>query len=1190
MEKSALPPLAILALFLLCGCVQQLPADKRLLCLDLTSKSHAFLPECKTQQECFSGLEKTLFDFDESQFSPEIQREIDSYKNSAAASWAYFNEAGGNIDEIHGICGYSGNISLLPQQLNELTHNLHKAFEFSDSANRQSFAILLLEENDLRRQDINMAKEEPLFNDFAAISENLAAVSADNYCGPGSGNYSCFYLREMQSLNMLVQSTGFSSRLTAETTVLDLLEGKSKAIANYSEKILKIPFLSGVLPSFVSYINNYFRLNDAVGGLETIPAFGFLQQYGRFMGTDNSCLQKFSSMLKSDSLHRAGLRQRNSVIAAEISGKTIAAQAGIETLKGSEYASFDGNFLQELYAAVGQESAIATQRYSIRDFTEFNREAEKQLEGFRAEAGRIEREDTLGAISLGKKSSALKELNAKLQQLQENIEFLSSDVISGLLVLCGERIAMIKSRLEDAELPEEYLLQAADLKARVRYRAGLFSSARTEKEKLSACRSSVEEFNRFTAALKDFESYNLAEKTALEGCFSFINAVLGAKQRSINLDDFLPRQQRLMSIEKPYADIAAVERICSSLRSDIENFLRGSESVREAESFFAGSKGAIETLRLVNKRDGKSLGDSTLENFESQFRHFSGFFSGATLALEKAVPVLDELKSGLGEFSSSLSDAVGSAVASFAERNAVVRIEEASASDGASSGVVSVSFENPFGGVDGLLTLKVPFDSTLGSILLSSPNIGGVRSNGSQILVDLNGLPPGGTAFSFSTTESIRLSETTELVSADSGDAFLRKKVEINCTESLPKAQIKLQLLDSSEAVFSNILATVEGRPVQHSLQGNSISFIIAGCSGKRNAAIDFHVLDPVRLSSRITGETSDKNSVVYSYEITVENRLPIDLKELHVSIPLQLGGSEIKKIELADSSGKKLPGSLLQGKILTGIALLRALQSETLSLAVSVPAKSQLPPIALQPAGADSGKEAAQGDNAPDENVLLAGHRIDSLGSAIAAGEEKIAVLKKAFSSVSARDLVSAKYIPPISEAELDRLLLKLNNAKSALSKKTVLDFISLSEAGNFSAASKKAAQFSEKLGEDQAAVGQIGAQLENALNALKEDAFSSYNSAVELFNRAPENSAAEGALESAKSALAKEDFLAVIVNSKKAASLLPASGAKSGFDFPLLAVPPILAVALVVAVRFRKKKTEKQRKRQLRRILRNW
>ena len=1189
MEKWPLPLLAILALFLSSGCVQQLPADKRLLCLDLTSKSHAFLPECKTQQECFSGLEKNMFDFDESQFSPEIQREIDSYKNSVAASWAYFNEAGGNIDEIHGICGYSGNISMLPQQLNELTHNLHKAFEFSDSANRQSFAILLLEENDLRRQDINMAKEEPLFNDFAAISENLAAVSADNYCGPGSGNYSCFYLREMQSLNMLIQSTGFSSRLTAETTVLDLLEGKSKSIANYSEKILKIPFLSGVLPSFVSYINNYFRLNDAVGGLETIPAFGFLQQYGRFMGTDNSCLQKFSSLLKSDSLHRAALRQRNSETAGEISERIIAAQAGIETLKGSEYASFDGNFLQELYAAVGQESAIATQRYSIRDFTEFNREAEKQLGGFRAEAGRIEREDTLGAISIGKKSSALKGLNAELQQLQENIEFLSGDVISGLLVLCGERIAMIKSRLEEAKLPEEYLLQAADLKARVRYRANLFSSAGSEKEKLSACRSSVEEFNRFTAALKDFESYNLAEKTTLEDCFSFINAVLGAKQRSIILDDFLPRQQRLMSIEKPYADIAAVERICSSLRSDIENFLRGSESVREAESFFAESKDTIETLRLVNKRDGKSLSDSALENFESQFTHFSGFFSGATLLLEKALPVIDELKSGLGEFSALLSDAAGSAIASFAERNAVVRIEEASAADGASSSVVSVSFENPFGGVGEPLTLKVPFDSTLGSILLSSPNIGGVRSNGSQLLVDLNGLPPGSTAFSFSTTESIRVSETTELVCADSGDAFLRKRIEINCIESLPKAQIRLQLLDSGEAVFSGILATFEGRQVQHSLQGNSISFIITECSGKRNAAIDFHVLNPVRLSSRIIGETSDKNSVVYGYEITAENTLPIDLKELQVSIPLQLGESEIKKIELADSSGKKLHSSLVQGKILTGIALLRALQSETLSLAVSVPAKSR-PPLSLQPAGADSGKEAAPGNNAPDENTLLAGHRIDSLKSTIAAAEEKIALIKKAFSSVSARDLVSAKYIPPISEAELDRLLLKLNNAKSALSKKTVLDFISLSEAGNFSAASKKAAQFSEKLGEDQTAVDQIGAQLENALSALKEDAFSSYNSAVELFNTAPENSAAEGALESAKSALAKEDFLGAIVNSRKAASLLPASGAKSGLDFPALIVPPILAVALVVAVRFRKKKMEKQRKRQLRRILRNW
>ncbi len=1190
MKKIALGS-AMLLLLLSSGCVQSLPADKRLLCLDLTEKSYAFIPQCEEQEKCFSALHKSTFDFDESLLSPAVQSGLYRYKNDVAMSWLYFNRARRNIDEIHAACSYKKDVSILPAQLNELTHNLHQAFAFSDRANKQSFAVLLLEGDDLVEQDINSIKEEPLFNDYITINHNLTAFSSPATCQGESSGYACFYITEMQAVENLIARTGFSSRLVQETTAFDLLEGQKKTLQQYVDVTFQIPFLAQALPAFIPYLNDYFKLMGALDSLATFPAFQFLQAYNQFMGTGNSCLSRFSSIMKSDVLHRKELLQRNDELLSQINARIDSVQQSVNALLSRRYASFDANFFQELYAGLGQQSSIAAQRYSISDFSELNRKAEEELAGFKLELQRLQQLESLGMLSLGKKASALKELNNRLLLLQENIQFLAEEVVQGLLVLCNERASAISTELDDAELPSDYLLQAADLKARARFKLNLFQEAAATEEKLFRCRAMVDEFKRFSQALLDFQSYQLEEKTNLQECSSFLSTVFGSTQSSIDLSDFLLRYQQLQSLEKPYEDIAAVARLCNSLQSDVTMFLQQHSAVRSIEADFSACRDLLEGARLLNARDPSVLSDSSLDSLESQFGHFQDFFSGNSLLFEKAIPVLPELQQGLQQFVLSLGEKTEQAIASFVQRNAVISIEQSP--DSSTIEIVSLTFSNPFRAIQKPLTLQVPFPNTVGSIIYSTPNVASLRSHSRELLVDLNCLPPGETKLSFSTAEIFEVKQSIELLSVSSDEALFKKTVAVHCLQPLPLVQIQATLIDSNELLFENISVYSSERQLDFLQQHNAVSFSLSDCSGKHTATVLFSVPKPVALTTHFLEENQlDENTTIYTYTIEATNKLPFELRNVEARLPVQFKESGTKGIELLAPDGKKLEFSMLPGKkIAFTLPLLLPMQGgKAFFLHIAVPRESDFQPAFFQDSNSSADAQANPGSSR--EAAKGVSQKISSFQSTVQSAEEKLALLESMFAAVSEHDLISAKYIPPITEAELNRLKLKLSSLKTILSKKTLQDFISLDEQGDFDAALLKSKQFEADLEEKQMQAEQIDSQLSNAVNTIKEDALASYNSAAALFNNSREgNKEAGEEVQKAQGALKSGDFLKAIGSAKNATALMTAANAASvPLDFPVLLVPIAIAVALVLFVRFKKEKMQRVRAGQVKRIASNW
>jgi len=666
MANKTLPVLALALLLLLSGCLERLPEDQRLYCLDLTGQSYGFVPECDSQNDCFSKLGKKFFSFDHSVLGSQTREKLNGYRNNIAQSWLYFNNAKKNISQIKKICQANNNMAGLIFHLNELTHSMAKAFEYADKANRQSFEILALEQQDLNAQDIHLAREEPLFNDFAAIKDNLNSLNSKS-CK--KENLACFYLRQTASFEALVRQTGFEDRILSQENIFGIAEGYTGSLSE-----LKIPLIGQAISPILSFLSNLSNAQKAIQGLEAVSAFQFIQTYGNFAGTSNSCLEKFSTLIKSDALNRAGLIGRNNKLEQQAWQGLEQTEQAMDSLLSEEYTSFDQNFFQSLYSGLGQDSTIAAQRYSIRDFGELHAKSKAKLSSLKKRLLGLQGQESLNQLSLGAKANALKQLNSEIALLKENLAFLSSEIINGLLVLCEQRAGFIEAKIEKASLPEDYLVNAIDLKARANFKAKLFKQAKG-KEKLLQCREMVLEFERFEKALADFQEYELQEKLLLEECFSWLGKTFReAEQSGISLDSFLFRLQELGRLEKPYPDLSLVQRNCLSLKKDIKDFIERQPRPQNAQTLFSSSKDLFSSLEQANQ-DGL-FPSSKLASLNEKLSYFQSFFPNGRLSLDKALPLLPDLELSLEEFHGLLAQETQSINALLADQNIAIQQDQ----------------------------------------------------------------------------------------------------------------------------------------------------------------------------------------------------------------------------------------------------------------------------------------------------------------------------------------------------------------------------------------------------------------------------------------------------------------------------------------------------------------------------------
>ncbi|MBN1941087.1 MAG: hypothetical protein JW772_02805 [Candidatus Diapherotrites archaeon] len=789
--------LLLLALLLCSGCLsQELSEDARFACIDLSSQAYAFVPECETQEKCFEKANAELFDFDSAVFSSQVREKIFYYKNNLALSWLYFNKVRENLKEINRVCSSRSDTAVLARAVNELNHNLISAFIYSDNASKISFEILILEQADLEHEKIELIKEEQLFNDYVLLKQNVNDLQSGNN---SSNTFASYYLRQMNDLESLMQQTGFSKTFIDEITPLDFLEKYDSEILKEAdlEQSLEIPFLTPILDSFVSFLNTFFRMSSASHALERMPAFGFLQAYNNLAGFENSAAKRFAALLQSNALHRKQLVESNFSIETSVSQKIQIAESKISEISEKDFAGFDSNFFSSLHFLLGQDSSIATQKFSIQDFSNFRENALQELLPLKTEFYALQQSSFTNSVSLGERTLKLKELESGAETLLANLGYLDYETIQGLDLLCRERLNRISDFLLEQEFPDNVLLRIADLKARILFKANSFDNSDSFGERLLLCRRALEEFNDFKLAFNDYEEYGIQNEIFVSDCFDFMERLFSVNSE-IGLSDFRLRFEKIRALAESRPDIQTLYSSCSALKEDTLSFLNNNYRVLKLKESFSNTRELLGNLELIDLYSEAIVSDSALDSFSSRLGKLAKYFVSGELDFVKLLPLLSELEDTLFSLEAELSENFGRAVAEFVSQNHVF--------DGDSNSMKLI-LSNPFGETERVV-LKIPVPENLSEFQLPEDFF----VSNENLVIDLNSLPLGGFAFEFPSkkqglpAQDLNYSLQEEIVS----DSALKSTAE-NALDRI--STFSNLLADGLPKKFSKLFALLESVP-----------------------------------------------------------------------------------------------------------------------------------------------------------------------------------------------------------------------------------------------------------------------------------------------------------------------------------------------------------------------------------------
>ncbi len=907
--------IALLSLVLLSGCVgQELTTGQRQKCIELSSGSYASVPTCNSQQQCFEKVESEFFGFEEGVFNPRVREEIFTFKNRLAASWLYFNRSRKNAVKINEICSTGRNISGLPAEINELNHYLRLALFHSSNAFEHAFSAMALEAHFLEQDEVELISEEPVFEYLVELNKNFSELEA------GSGeSFAAHYFRNSEKLSALVARTGFSRRIIEEKNLLDLLDGKMGFVSKEMQKrlSLKIPFLGTALDSFVSYLNSTLKLRQASLVLPEFPSFEFFISYNDFAGTQNSSARRFSALLFGGSSAKSVLAERNAESRKSISEKLALIESAISNLSPKASASLDQNFAASLYSLLGKESSIEAQHFGINSLSDFEEKAGQELLELKARFNSIRQKALLGELSLGAETLALKETLADANELLANIDYLSSEVVEGAILLCEQRISQVNKTISSISGAGTAI---ADLKARIRFKAEKFGAA-GDVEKMLLCRDVLFDFQSLLFALENVDEFNAMQLGSLGQCTAKANSLLSNEVAGVDFGDLRARLNSINAIPASAENAQMLNGFCEALERDIGSRLNQSRQARELVLGFEHCVKLFHGLELVSSRFPESVSEKAVSKYSERIGSLEKYFSKTGLKAETALPVFASLAEQVeiieGELEQSTSNAVDFAISksfsvSFFPRSIPVLGETVLSK-------ARLVIENPLPfPVEGMRSIRIPFKATLGEIVSFPPHFVSAGLAGEELVLVLDSLPVGFTVVDFDSELQTSFLESTELVSANQDSALFKKTISTELDGLIPRVLVK-SVLAEPELEVSNPRIYLGGQELEFSKNKNEVSFLLDGLGGKQSVIIFYSIERPILVNAEVV-ESKQISGLrgVARIRLSLTNRLSTPLEKVQIKVPLELEGKGVKVRELTDASGKKQKFELLSGNNLS--------------------------------------------------------------------------------------------------------------------------------------------------------------------------------------------------------------------------------------------------------------------------------
>ena len=877
------------------GCLDlsKLSGEQKSLCNALSTNTATLIPECRSEDECMKKAKEAI-QIDSSEFSEQVKKKISLFEKKIASSWVQLNKSRKILNEINSICSQK-NTSGLSLKLNELINYLDLSVKEINESNKIALDLIESEKKELEFNEIQLIKEEKLFNDYINLISNLNDLGAENH---NSNSFASNYLKDLMELNQLSSGIGVNSSKSSflQIDFFNTLANFDSIVKenlgfNLNFGLLQFPLIKDYL--FTSIKNSLFSSNYSVANeaLKKMNPQKIFSVFDSMIGKENSNLLIFSKMLNENALHRKELREKKEMLAKEIELKANEVSLKINSFDSEKFKAIDEKFFEELIISSKKETEIKSRSINLSELNEFD-SIVKEFLGLKKEFNELITSSEFQKIGFA--LSSLREKENRFQEINERIEFLDNDLTGYVIDLCNAKTSLVSDTLNSINLPKEFI-EVIYLKNKAKNKLSDYSKA-DNSEKISLCRSISDEFNEFKKALENFNQYKLGFESEIESCIEDAKKIVLSESR---FNSFKERLNLLLSLSKPYENSIQLIESCSQFKSELLNFLP--EAGKINEKFFK----AVNYLKKIEFLDADESG-----KFEKEFIELSSFFKDNNLLPEK----FRELNE------------IAIKVNSFFERIRLKLIELTEKNLSEETQVVFFSFNAPIAGESSENELKIvienPFFDELNEelffeielngkeieLIKKSLNVSEVKLDGNKLRIQLNSLPAEQQSIELKLiSRNSSVKEKNSVKSMNLNEALIQREIEINSDYFIPVLEVKTVLYENFSLV-KGITAFDSGKAINFTLNENEVSFFLEDVKSGRKAFMEFFVDDSLELiRNEIQLNELNENVSEISQEFTLKNNLELDAEKIIVPISFGLNLGSLQEIKFFSLKGEKI-------------------------------------------------------------------------------------------------------------------------------------------------------------------------------------------------------------------------------------------------------------------------------------------
>ena len=828
------------------------------LCISLSSKSYAYLPNCETESSCFekvSNLFKTKLGYEE-------ESELYEIKNHVARSWYFYNLSLKEQKNIQTSCK-SGDSIKAAGALNQAQDLISNSFFELDLGIKKSFDLISLEEKKLSKEEIDLLKEEKIYSNLIEFRQIISELNTGS---TNSDTYVSYYMKKAESF----------AKSSAAKKFPTLVEKTPFWIENFSlinNTILKeigieqesyFPFITDSLENVITQAEILFFKKQSLLTLQNFPIYDFMKLYSELGGNNNSALKRFSDLINKTSDNQLELNKKINDLWKETEEKLTETK---ELLKRND----NSEEFKELADKLLEKTITTDSNIDIK--------ANEAISEF------IKLKERKAATNLtkGKELNTLKNLELTFDQINLLLNFRINGFEEKLINAC--KIESNKA-IDINNNNTQITLLVEDIKyysSRVKNTTG--------KENLLICQELIIKKELLDNALNNTLLLQATQKDSIKECVVFLEKIFVNEP----LYELKLKFEELKKIEVTKENLNEFEKKCDLIKKQVENELQTDKDYSKLIEEYKKLQNNLKEFEEIAFQINESATSILKEKYFKESLLFEEYFLNNKIMFEKISSVKYNILEKILSFNQKLNQSIEEKVIYFVEKNIIVSKlnSEIIQINIPNSSLMRLIITNPFREIKKEVYIKINFD--VNQIIAKNECVDSIINK----TINLIYLPKGKTAIDFENTIQVNSEEKDSFIYATNEESLLKRQIYL-----IPKIQMQKVLIQTNQPQkTTSTIVLIDSTETFFAIENNQTKFVVDNIKLDTQIDIFYYLTGVISLTKElIKTEITDVDETLI-YKITLQNNFT---KKLNANLFIALPSTNVDIIVYSQDYTKK--------------------------------------------------------------------------------------------------------------------------------------------------------------------------------------------------------------------------------------------------------------------------------------------